>query len=99
MRVEADGNLEATSRNNRGGFHPFLAALILAALYFIVAKLSLRLAFLNASASPVWPPAGITVAALLLYGSRLWPGIFIAAFAANLVTAGNIFSSFGIAAG
>ena len=76
-----------------------MAAIILAAIYFVVGKLSLKLAFLNANASPVWPPAGITVAALLLYGYRLWPGIFVGAFLVNVLTAGNVFSSFGIAVG
>src|SRR5712692_3480103 len=37
----------------------------LALIYFIAGKLALRLAFLHASASPVWPPAGIALAALL----------------------------------
>jgi signal transduction histidine kinase len=71
----------------------------LAAIYFVAGKLSLKLAFLNASASPVWPPAGIAVAALLLFGNRLWPGIFVGAFLANLFTAGNVPSSIAIAAG
>ena len=76
-----------------------IAAAILAVAYFVAGKLSLKLAFLNASASPVWPPAGIAVAALLLFGYRLWPGIFVGAFFVNIFTAGNLLSSFGIAAG
>ncbi|MBC9251247.1 hypothetical protein A9179_13260 [Pseudomonas alcaligenes] len=42
------------------------------------------LAFANSNASPVWPPSGIAFAALLLFGYRIWPGITIGAFAANL---------------
>jgi len=76
-----------------------LAIGILTAVYFIAAKLSLKLAFLHASASPVWPPAGIALAALLLFGFRLWPAIFLGAFRVNLTTAGNVFTSLGIAAG
>jgi signal transduction histidine kinase len=76
-----------------------LAAGILAAVYFLAAKLSLKLAFLHASASPVWPPAGIALAALLLFGFRLWPAIFIGAFLVNLTTPGTVFTSLGIAAG
>ena len=72
---------------------------ILAVLYFVAAKLSLKLAFLHASASPVWPPAGIALAALLLLGYRVWPAIFLGAFLVNLTTAGNVFTSVGIAAG
>ena len=76
-----------------------MAAVILAVIYFVAGKLSLKLAFLNASASAVWPPAGIAVAALLLFGNRMWAGIFVGAFLANVFTAGNILSSIGIAAG
>ena len=52
----------------------------LALIYFVAGKLSLNLAFLNASASPVWPPAGIALAALLVLGFRVWPAIFVGAF-------------------
>lgn len=76
-----------------------LAVGILTVLYFVAAKLSLKLAFLHASASPVWPPAGIALAALLLLGYRAWPAIFVGAFLVNLTTAGNAFTSLGIAAG
>src|SRR5712692_11216248 len=62
----------------------------LALIYFVAGKLSLQLAFVNASASPVWPPAGIALAALLLLGYRVWPAIFIGAFFVNFWTAGNI---------
>ena len=92
-------NSERTAPANSSRSRILIAAAILAAVYFVVGKLSLKLAFLNASASPVWPPAGITVAALLLYGYRLWPGIFVGAFLVNVLTAGNVFSSLGIAAG
>ncbi|QJD30456.1 GGDEF domain-containing protein [Methylococcus geothermalis] len=33
--------------------------------------------------SPFWPPAGIALAAALLGGTRLWPGIFAGAFFVN----------------
>src|SRR5213082_3012617 len=80
-------------------FRTLLSAVVLAGGYFIAGKLSLKLAFLHASASPVWPPAGIALAALLFFGFRLWPAIFIGAFLVNLTTPGNIFTSFGIATG
>src|ERR1700682_699691 len=79
---------------------PTLAAIgILALVYFLAGKLSLQLAFVNASASPVWPPAGIALAALLVLGYRVWPAIFIGAFLVNAMTAGNIATSFCIATG
>src|SRR6266568_2579611 len=72
---------------------------ILAIIYFVAGKLGLMLASLHASASPVWPPAGIALAALLLLGYRAWPAIFIGAFLANVTTAGNVATSFAIATG
>src|SRR6266699_2355717 len=72
---------------------------ILAVIYFVAGKLGLMLASLHASASPVWPPAGIALAALLLLGYRAWPAIFIGAFLANVTTAGNVATSFAIATG
>ncbi len=71
----------------------------LTALYLISGKLALKLAFLNASATPVWPCTGIAIAALLLFGYRLWPAIFAGAFFVNLTTAGTVLTSLGIASG
>src|SRR5881398_800394 len=72
---------------------------LLAIAYFIAGKLGLMLASLHASASPVWPPAGIALAAMLLFGYRVWPAIFVGAFLVNLTTAGNVATSFAIATG
>ena len=80
-------------------FRTALTVGILAVLYLVAGKLSLKLAFLHASVSPVWPPAGIALAALLVLGYRAWPAIFIGAFLVNLTTAGNVPTSLGIAMG
>jgi integral membrane sensor domain MASE1 len=72
---------------------------ILAVAYFAAGKLGLALAFLHPSASPVWPPTGIALAALLLAGYRVWPGIFLGAFFVNLTTTGSGLTSIGIGAG
>jgi integral membrane sensor domain MASE1 len=61
---------------------------LLALAYFVAAKLGLSLALVNRYATAVWPPTGIALAALLLLGHRLWPGVLIGAFLAN-VTAGD----------
>ncbi len=67
--------------------------------YFVLAKFGLRLASVNPSASPIWPPTGIALAAVLLWGPRMWPAIFAAAFAANATTAGTPITSLCIALG
>lgn len=71
----------------------------LAVIYFIAAKLGLKFAFLYPSASSVWPGTGIALASILLLGYRVWPGIFLGAFFANVTTAGSIATSIGIAFG
>ena len=76
--------------------------LILAALfglYVAAGKLGLSLAFVHASASPVWPPTGIALAAFLTLGYRVWPAIFAGAFAVNVTTMGSAATSLGIATG
>lgn len=71
----------------------------LTATYFVSGKLGLMLAFVNVSASAVWPPTGIALAAMLILGYRVWPGIFAGAFLVNLFTAGTVATSLGIATG
>ena len=77
--------------------------LALAAVYFCAGKFGLSLASVNVSVSPVWPPTGIALAALLVWGQRLWPGVFIGAFLVNITTEPSaplfIAKSLGIATG
>ena len=69
-------------------FPTALMLALLALIYFIAGKLGLKLAFVNASASAVWPPAGIALAALLLFGYRAWPAIFVGALFLRLLHRG-----------
>jgi signal transduction histidine kinase len=54
----------------------------LAAAYYGAAKLGQSLRY-TASVSAIWPPAGVGIAALYLWGLRWWPGVFIAELAVN----------------
>ncbi len=75
------------------------AIALLAGVYFATGKLGLLLAFVHPSATAVWPPAGIALAALLLLGYEVWPGVFLAAFLVNILTAGSVAACLGIAVG
>jgi two-component sensor histidine kinase len=76
------------------------AALIgTAAAYFVVAKLGLELASINPSATPIWPPTGLALAAVILWGYRIGPAVFTAALIANATTAGTIYTAALIALG
>jgi len=56
---------------------------LLAACYFGAAKLSLALAITPGFATAVWPASGIALAGLLLFGVRIWPGVWFGAALAN----------------
>ena len=71
----------------------------LVVLYFLAGKLGLQFAFVHSSATAVWPPTGIALAAVLLLGYRVAPAIFVGAFLVNVTTAGSLPSSLGIAFG
>ena len=57
---------------------------LLAITYWVAARLSLTLALVHGQVTPVWPPTGIAVVAILVFGRGVWPAIFVAAFAVNL---------------
>lgn len=71
----------------------------LAGIYFLAAKLGLSLAFRAEQVTPVWPPTGIALAAVVLFGYRVWPGIAIGAFAINFLKNEPLGTALGITAG
>jgi signal transduction histidine kinase/integral membrane sensor domain MASE1/CheY-like chemotaxis protein len=77
----------------------FLRLVAVAALYFAAAKLGLSLASLHTNVSPVWPPTGFAIAAVLLLGYRIWPAILVGAFVVNLLTPVSVATAVGISIG
>src|SRR6476469_7593575 len=69
------------------------------AAYVLAGKLGLLFASVHASATAVWPPTGIAIAALLVLGVRMWPAVAGGAFLVNVTTAGSVATSLGIALG
>jgi len=82
-----------------GGFAAYGWGLVLALIYFASAKLGLGLAFSTPSVTAVWPPTGIALAALVLGGRGLWPGVLLGAFLANVTTDVPVYTAAGIAVG
>jgi diguanylate cyclase (GGDEF)-like protein/PAS domain S-box-containing protein len=72
---------------------------VLALVYFVAAKLGLSLAPMHKSVTLVWPPTGIALAAALLFGYRVWPGIALGAFLANVSTGVGVTVAAAIATG
>jgi diguanylate cyclase (GGDEF)-like protein len=56
----------------------------LAVAYFGAGMLGLLLALPPGYASPVWPASGIALAGVLLWGPRMWPGIWLGSFLVNV---------------
>jgi len=71
----------------------------IAIIYVALAKLSLALASIHPSATPIWPPTGFALGIVLLLGYGISPAIFLGAFVANVTTAGSIGTSLAIASG
>jgi signal transduction histidine kinase len=71
----------------------------IAVLYVLAARAGLGLDAVSGFAALVWPPTGIALAAVLLGGRRLWPGIFIGALVANILTGAPTLAAAGIATG
>ena len=52
-----------------------MAVGLVAGAYYLAGRLGLELGYLDGAVTAVWPPAGLGLAVLFLYGIRLWPGI------------------------
>ena len=75
MRLEAAGPLRRL---------PYLAQVTLVGVvYFAAAKFALSFALSPGYATAIWPPSGIALAALLLLGNRVWPGVWLGAALVN----------------
>ncbi|MCZ7646981.1 MAG: MASE1 domain-containing protein [Planctomycetota bacterium] len=76
-----------------------IGCVLLTWVYFLAGKAGLLLATVHPSATAVWPPTGISLAMLLVFGLEFWPGILCGAFFVNLTTAGTVWTSLGIGMG
>jgi len=72
---------------------------VLASVYVVVAKLGLQMDAVSGFATLVWPPTGISLAALMILGRRLWPGVALGAFIVNVWTGAPIVVALAIACG
>src|SRR3989338_4289743 len=68
-------------------------------IYFFTAKFGLALDAVSGFATLVWPPTGIAIAALLLFGVRLWPSVALGAFLVNVLNGAPTISAVFISLG
>jgi PAS domain S-box-containing protein len=76
-----------------------LTVVLVAGFYFATAKLGIELSVAEGVVTPVWIPAGLSLAALLILGNRFWPGIALGAFAANATSDVALWVALWIAVG
>lgn len=74
-------------------------AVLLFVLYVLTALIGLQLAPVAGFATLVWPPTGIAIAFLLLFGRRYWPVVAVAAFVVNFWTGAPLLGAIGIGLG
>jgi diguanylate cyclase (GGDEF)-like protein/PAS domain S-box-containing protein len=67
--------------------------------YYVAAILSLKVALVGGQVTPIWPPTGIAVAGILLFGRKVWPAIAFGAFLANAPIGPSPLTAAGIAVG
>ena len=73
--------------------------LLVAGAYYGAAKLGLSFAFETPSVTAIWPPTGLALAAVVLWGYRVWPGVALGAFLANAWTGVPLLATVGITCG
>jgi signal transduction histidine kinase len=83
--------------------HPWQANLLrlvsVFVAYFVAGIVGLAAPFTNANVSPIWPPAGVALAAVLIWGNKIWPAIALGAFLVNYLTHMPSSAAIGIAIG
>src|SRR5260221_11512870 len=72
---------------------------IVCGVYFVADRMSHGLAIPPGYATPVWPPSGIALAAILLLGGRVWPGVWFGAALVNLTVEGSFITAALVATG
>jgi signal transduction histidine kinase len=77
-RQDVRSRIEALGRTRGGAAALYAASVALVALaYYLAGRIGLELAYLDGAVAALWPPAGLGLAVLFLYGVRLWPGVVI----------------------
>src|SRR5437879_5412129 len=76
-----------------------LGTVLLFVAYSVTARLGLLMDAVAGFATLVWPPTGIALAGLILFGARLWPGVLAGALCVNLVAGATLPEALAIGIG
>jgi diguanylate cyclase (GGDEF)-like protein/PAS domain S-box-containing protein len=77
----------------------WLRGILLALVYFAAAQIGLKLALSHHTVTLFWPPSGIALAALLIFGWRVFPAIIVGEFFAILYSGLAVSTALGISVG
>lgn len=80
-------------------FKQVFRIVILTVIYILSAQIGLLLAFEQVNTSPVWPPTGIALGFVLIFGIRIWPAIFLGALWINFFISPTFLLAVSIAVG
>lgn len=76
-----------------------LVVLAVTACYFATGQIGIQWALVREQISPLWPAAGVALAAPMLLGPRFWPGIFLGALLTNIAIGPSLATVAVISAG
>jgi two-component system, NarL family, sensor histidine kinase FusK len=99
MGLNTSPSTSSARAGNIGAGKFLLQTVLVCTAYFVAARLGLAVPFTTGNVSPVWPAAGIALASVLLFGYRVWPGIALGAFLANLLSPIPHMAAAGLALG
>jgi PAS domain S-box-containing protein len=88
-----------TASNQPSRLRDLAGVAILAVTYAVAGRIGFTASAVHPVVSSAWPPSGIALAALLLFGRRLWPGVAIGAFVVNVTAGIPALGAVGIAVG
>ena len=88
-----------TSRSRRDLTVDAVRVAVIAGVYVGAAKLGIELSVAHGVITPVWAPAGIALASLVLFGPRLWPAVALGALIANATSGASIVEAVVISTG
>src|SRR6185503_4904910 len=103
VEVKLSMQMQSTTETEKPYTQHFLFRLavvcLITIIYYVSGRFGLSLAFVNPSATAVWPPTGIALAAFLVLGEYVAPGILLGAFLVNLTTSDSLLFSIAVAIG
>ncbi|MFD1053533.1 MASE1 domain-containing protein [Terrabacter terrigena] len=85
--------------SEREGVRRLVLLVAIGVTYFYGGKLGLELSLVGNDVTPLWPPTGIAVAALLVFGRSYWPAVAVAALAINIPISATLAAAVATAVG